>query len=157
MKFVSLILENLNEPQILVTTGDFLLVYKPPKMHGAPGKGTNTAEWCKTRFPQISDIHWPYGPGRKEVRPTNQSKSYRTKPYCTEILGEPTDLEKILYFRLRIHRGFRHQIRCHLTWAGFPILNDSLYGGQKFGKGTHLALRAEGIMFFYPGSGERLH
>jgi len=90
-----------------------------------------------------------------EARPANQSKSCRTKPYCSEICGEPTNLEKVLYFRLRIHRGFRHQIHCHLTWAGFPVLNDSLYGGQEFGKEIHLAFRAEGIMFFDPGSGEK--
>jgi 23S rRNA pseudouridine1911/1915/1917 synthase len=233
MEPVSLFLENLYEPQILVTMRDFLIIYKPPKMHSAPGKGTSIMEWCEAQFPEIRDIHRhvqnrivkecgllhrldyetqglslvarnqrafeqlldeqnqgrvvkeygalaakaekmlpgfpsfaevlnthtgniesnfrPYGPGRKEVRPLNESKAY-----CTEILsGEPTELEKILYFRLRIHRGFRHQIRCHLAWAGFPTLNDPLYGGQNFGKGT-LALRAERIIFPDPYSGDTL-
>jgi 23S rRNA pseudouridine1911/1915/1917 synthase len=31
-------------------------------------------------------------------------------------------------FHIRILRGFRHQIRCHLAWAGLPIVNDPVYG-----------------------------
>ena len=30
----------------------------------------------------------------------------------------------------RIHRGFRHQIRAHCALAGYPLVNDVLYGAQ---------------------------
>ena len=94
----------------------------------------------------------PYGPGRKEVRPLKEGKQY-----YTEILEEQqTGSDEVRYLRLRIHRGFRHQIRCHLAWAGFPVLNDPLYGGKKMGTGI-LALRAQGIEFIDPGCGEKLH
>lgn len=88
----------------------------------------------------ISSSFRPFGPGRKAVRPlvpdTSKGKQRGIKaialdqgqPYRTEIMemhhtGEET------CFRVRISRGFRHQIRCHLAWLGFPLLNDGLYGG----------------------------
>ena len=30
-----------------------------------------------------------------------------------------------------IASGFRHQVRAHLAWAGYPIAGDSLYGGRE--------------------------
>jgi 23S rRNA-/tRNA-specific pseudouridylate synthase len=35
----------------------------------------------------------------------------------------------VLVLDAEIHTGFRHQIRAHLAWGGFPVLGDSLYGG----------------------------
>jgi 23S rRNA pseudouridine1911/1915/1917 synthase len=56
-------------------------------------------------------------------------------------------------FRLEISRGFRHQIRCHLAWLGFPLLGDLLYGGPP-GDSPGLALLAEEISFPDPLTGE---
>ncbi|MDR1955871.1 MAG: RNA pseudouridine synthase [Treponema sp.] len=117
----------------------------------------------------------PYGPGRKAVRPTvtfpeRNRKSRRSgtldqgRPYLTEILIQDTTAG-LTAFRLRIKRGFRHQIRCHLAWIGYPILNDGLYGGlggvvlprRTLGfDGADfpaLGLIAEGMRFYDPDSG----
>ena len=252
MKTVSFTIENLYSPKVLLAETNFLLVYKPPKMHSAPGKGESLAEWCGVLFPEILNLRRPgnsaksrfhdegsheggllhrldyethglvlfarnqisleelldeqnrgmivkeygalvsktetlapgfppfpeslertiesgfrpYGPGRKEVRPADDfsgkiSRSIKIskdqgKPYRTEITENRfAGANELRYFRLRIYRGFRHQIRCHLAWAGFPVLNDPLYGEMKAGK--NLALRAEGIEFSCPASGEKLH
>ena len=71
----------------------------------------------------------PYGPGRKEVRPVidDKKKYHETAKdngsfYRTEIVDIKNDI-----FTVRIKRGFRHQIRCHLYWIGFPIKNDKIY------------------------------
>jgi 23S rRNA pseudouridine1911/1915/1917 synthase len=72
------------------------------------------------------------------------------EPYKTEVL-EMSRREDLVYFRLRISRGFRHQIRCHLAWLGYAILNDKIYGGVSFGDHI-LALRAAGISFYDPES-----
>jgi 23S rRNA pseudouridine1911/1915/1917 synthase len=88
-----------------------------------------------------------FGPGRQAVRPVlGSGRSYITEIrfFKAETLGR--------FFRLRLFRGFRHQIRCHLAWLGFPILNDSLYGGRRDGSDI-LALQAEAIAFFDPSSG----
>ncbi|GHV21853.1 RNA pseudouridine synthase [Spirochaetia bacterium] len=89
------------------------------------------------------------------------------KPYKTEILSiEPEKIiiqpsiatnapvltEDSFRFKVRLCRGFRHQIRCHLAWLGYPLLNDSLYGGKNTGQS--LALFAQAIAFKNPETGK---
>jgi len=229
-------------PQLLAIENDFLLVYKPPRMHSAPqarsSGGETILDWCVVKFPEVallpgrkageggllhrldyetqglmliarsrpgmesllgqqkagkilkeysamtakSEITlpgfpketpvWPhggnngvplkiesafrpYGPGRKAVRPVLPGSD--EAPYSTEILESSpvsgADLSQCFSLKLRIRKGFRHQIRCHLAWLGLPILNDGLYDGLSFGNGL-LALRAVSIAFNDPSSGE---
>jgi 23S rRNA pseudouridine1911/1915/1917 synthase len=118
----------------------------------------------------------PFGPGRKLVRPvTDDSKKYHETAkdnggfYRTEIADISGNV-----FTVRIKRGFRHQIRCHLCWIGRPILNDPLYflpsteaaipsdgepetnalQANSFAENL-LALRAHAVFFTDPSSGER--
>jgi 23S rRNA pseudouridine1911/1915/1917 synthase len=80
----------------------------------------------------------------------------------------PRELPRVL--TLRIYRGFRHQIRCHLAWIGEPILNDVLYGGKRCpadrpvpgrdgaagpDEKRPIALRARGFSFFNPSTGKQ--
>ena len=236
-----LLLGDIFTPQILAAEKDFLLVYKPPRMHSAPqarsGGGETILGWCAARFPEAAALpgrkageggllhrldyethglvllarsrpgmealleqqsagkilkeysaltakseialpgfplkeQWlpegkdpfpqkiesafrPYGPGRKAVRPVLPGGDKEL--YSTEIIeSRPVsgaDLPHCFSLKLRIWRGFRHQIRSHLAWLGLPILNDSLYGGLSFGKGI-LALRAVSIAFNDPSTGE---
>ena len=39
-----------------------------------------------------------------------------------------------------IGRGARHQIRAHLAHAGFPLVNDAVYGGKETTPGQHFLL-----------------
>ena len=107
-----------------------------------------------------------YGPGAKQVRPVicdipAEYASDHGNKYCTEITRlriinpNKKNNDLIYHFGINLRRGFRHQIRCHLAWAGFPILNDKLYGGKT--NSDFLALRARGIEFTDPGSGERVN
>jgi len=115
----------------------------------------------------IESYFRPYGPGRKQVRPVTKEKLKEKEIakdgdayYKTEIIGierKQTDSKEEQYhFTVRLKRGFRHQIRCHLAWVGFPVLNDPLYGGAELnGKGDRfLALRATGLFFDDPKNGE---
>ena len=105
----------------------------------------------------------PYGHGRKLVRPVTDEKKYRETAkdrggfYRTEIIGGGNGV-----FTVRIKRGFRHQIRCHLCWVGCPILNDPLYdfqlnsetvSGSEPAAGV-LALRAHALFFTDPSTGK---
>lgn len=107
-----------------------------------------------------------YGPGRKAVRPVplvfsggrpggralKEAALDHGQPYRTEIL-EAVPQGEAVFFRARIRRGFRHQIRCHLAWLGFPLANDALYGGAARTEYPGLALLAAAISFPDPLSG----
>jgi 23S rRNA pseudouridine1911/1915/1917 synthase len=112
-------------------------------------------------FPQtpfvIESFFRAYGPGRKQVRPVTDAGYKHRKIasdeggcYRTEIVSV-SDGDCRYTLAVRLCRGFRHQIRCHLAWIGCPVLNDPLYG-QDTGDGF-LALRATGLAFTDPSSG----
>jgi 23S rRNA pseudouridine1911/1915/1917 synthase len=104
----------------------------------------------------------PYGPGRRAVRPVLPDGPSKKRlqialdqggPYKTEIL-ERQNAGSLLYFRARIARAFRHQIRCHLSWLGHPVRGDGLYD-QPDGDGEQpLMLKAQALSFLDPFSGE---
>ena len=82
-----------------------------------------------------------YGPGSKEVRPVQDIKRADSPVlYSTRV----TDLGDNV-MECMITRGFRHQIRSHLAWAGLPIKGDKLYG--KAGENDTLQLDCVGISF----------
>jgi 23S rRNA pseudouridine1911/1915/1917 synthase len=116
----------------------------------------------------ITSAFRPYGVGRKAVRPVlsqpvlpgssaGKAESAQ-KIYRTEILSGTEDPDGTERFRLRLSRGYRHQIRCHLAWIGRPIVNDVLYGGvgNNAVSGGCLALCATAISFADPVTGRRV-
>ena len=261
MASICLSIKNIMRPQVLVSEKDFLVVYKPPRMHSAPltrSPSDNLLNWCAGKFPEIADLPgrrtgeggllhrldfethgllliarnlrgmevfidqqkagiiikeycaltseaittlpgFPkenpgippdlihdkepvknsmpvsiksafrsYGFGRKAVRPVIAEDENGTsankkdivfdngKPYVTDILETHSLSHGITFFRLRIFRGFRHQIRSHLAWLNRPVLNDDIYGNAmnrdaSFGKSL-LGLRAYSISFIDPSS-----
>jgi len=237
-------------PYILDETGDFAVVYKPPRMHSAPlqnGGGDTLLDWYAALFPSVMELSGrkggdggmlhrldfetqglmlfaknqqsldflliqqeqgnfikeysaicqkagaasasfppppfvfspsefsgqtnfviesffrPFGPGRKQVRPvTDDSKGRKAARneiakdhggyYRTEIVNI-TDNGHYA-FTVRLKRGFRHQIRCHLAWIGCPVVNDPIYGEQPVIDGF-LALRSHALFFPDPASGRQ--
>jgi 23S rRNA pseudouridine1911/1915/1917 synthase len=139
---------------------------------GFPKEGPFPGEPPQPPF-TIASAFRPYGPGRKAARPVVFPAGVSPKeakreiatggPYETVCLEScpgtcrfqiSNEQGEFRQFRLQIRRGFRHQIRCHLAWLGFPILNDRLYGGQELkGEGT-LALSARAFSFRDPESGQ---
>ncbi|MDR2843005.1 MAG: RNA pseudouridine synthase [Spirochaetaceae bacterium] len=110
-----------------------------------------------------------YGPGSKAVRPvlvtgrdnSPQHAVYkkilfdRGKPYKTFIKDIQTDDkagESIIKFTVQLYRGFRHQIRCHLAWIGYSILNDTLYGSNW--TNDYFGLTANKLSFYDPETNE---
>jgi 23S rRNA pseudouridine1911/1915/1917 synthase len=115
----------------------------PPSPGAGPGAPA-TGPGAPGTLPVIASGFRPWGPGRRAVRPvpasgpaepalpsrrnSRETAWDRGAPYRTEIHAVETRGASIR-FTLRIVRGFRHQIRCHLAWLGFPLINDALYSG----------------------------
>lgn len=128
-----------------------------------PESKRKVEEWT---FPfVIQSAFRAYGPGRKEVRPLLVQgalplSSPRHSPvldrggaYETEILSVKSQGKGRFLFSVRLRRGFRHQIRVHLRWLGYPILGDTLYGGTPWEESI-LALRSWRISFIHPQQGK---
>jgi len=109
----------------------------------------------------IESYFRPFGKGRKLVRPViEDGKKHKETAkdkggfYKTEITNVNGNV-----FTAKIKRGFRHQIRCHLCWIGYPIQNDPLYShldGEAVLQTEKLALRAYLLNFSDPVTGKRI-
>ena len=119
--------------------------------------------WLKKNSPTqenpyiIESYFRPFGKGRKLVRPViEDGKKHKEVAkdkggfYRTEIININDNI-----LTVRIKRGFRHQIRCHLCWIGCPILNDPLYSGEE-AIDRIMGLRSHALFFPEPGSGKLL-
>ena len=112
----------------------------------------------------ISSYFRPYGEGRKEVRPVTEksgkaalSKLGKQKQYTTNIKIISNDIsQKKLSVECCITEGYRHQVRCHLAWAGLPVSGDTLYNSscrsisEGIKKAENLLFSATKISFEYP-------
>jgi len=105
----------------------------------------------------------PLGPGRRKVRVVLPGDETRGKDreatrdiYVTEAgVEERRGMSALLSAVIR--RGFRHQVRAHLSFLGFPILGDPLYGvPAPQSAPQRMYLHASGISFPHPFSGGTL-
>lgn len=120
--------------------------------------------------PQVLSIESrfaPGGPGRKKVRLVlpNDGKRRMAREaspgtYLTEARIETRveaggDVRVLLAAVIR--KGFRHQVRAHLSHLGFPIFGDALYGVPAPPEAQQrMYLHASGITLVHPSSREPL-
>jgi len=103
-----------------------------------------------------------FGKGGKEVRPVTEKsgmaalkkvgklKLYKTELVTLENCGESVNVV------CKISQGFRHQVRCHLAWAGLPIINDPIYNAKSLGTSEPLQFSATALEFINPKDGKLL-
>lgn len=97
----------------------------------------------------ITSYFRSFGPGGKSVRPCYSNPRYaKGRIYTTMVTPESNSV-----VRCTITRGFRHQIRSHLAWAGYPIAGDTQYGGTE---SPDFGLEAVSISYIEPCSGRKL-
>jgi 23S rRNA pseudouridine1911/1915/1917 synthase len=105
----------------------------------------------------------PYGPGRRMVRPVLAGErsakllaAASPELYCTEArILERRGGRALLSAWIR--KGFRHQVRAHLAFLGFPILGDPFYGAVvPTGFASRMYLHAARIELAHPATGRPL-
>ena len=119
-------------------------------------EGTGAALSVTSRFA-------PFGPGRRMVRvvlPDEPGRkalrqatpdSYQTQARIVQRGA------RALLLCAWIERGFRHQVRAHLAFLGYPIIGDPLYGtAVPAGAADRMYLHASRIALEHPVTGGRL-
>jgi 23S rRNA pseudouridine1911/1915/1917 synthase len=105
----------------------------------------------------------PYGRGRTMVRAVFPGE--RSRKLLSSASGEIYVTEAVvtargngrLMLEASILKGFRHQVRVHLAFLGFPILGDPLYGAAiPAGFPARMYLHASRIEMYNPSSGNPL-
>ncbi len=97
-----------------------------------------------------------YGNGRSEVRPVLDGGSkFAIKKigaktlYSTKIEFQSCD-KNSAQVKCEISKGFRHQVRCHLAWLGFPVAGDALYNYDFCSSGEKKEMRFFAIGLEFP-------
>ena len=126
-------------------------------MAGCAGGGAQTPVGTTVH---IASRFAPHGPGRKMVRvvlPADAKRGFARQ--AARGIYE-TDAEIVFVeggralLSTRILRGFRHQVRAHLAFLGWPILGDPLYGTPvPPGLPPRLYLHAVRLEMAHPRSG----
>lgn len=106
----------------------------------------------------VSSLMRFYNVGRKEVRPVEEneqrkvlSKVDKKKIYTTKIKIASVNSNKICV-ECSLKEGFKHQVRCHLSWCNLPILNDTIYNSNCVGNNNLYEIKfcASGLNFINP-------
>lgn len=132
------------------TTSDALVTKESPIL--ASSKASSKTDAPSTT---VQSYFRSYGPKGREVRPTLDIKRADSEPlYSTLVqrfgsINEGSSCDNQVFY-CTIVRGFRHQIRAHLAWLGYPIVGDSLYG--KSSSNGPLMLQCIRISFPYKGN-----
>ena len=96
---------------------------------------------------------WPLGRDRHDARRMRVSAGgQEALTHVRRLAISPGGAHSLL--AVVLGTGRRHQIRVHLAHAGFPIVNDALYGRRESGAG--LMLHAALEEFAHPLTGERV-
>lgn len=109
-----------------------------------------------------------YGKEGKSVLPVSPREKKEKKTYAAKKAGNvlyKTHIDRITVngaqktahesgtaVKCSLSRGFRHQVRAHLAWAGYPISGDPIYNPNS----AHgvLELHATALSFIHPRTGE---
>ncbi|WP_336782750.1 RluA family pseudouridine synthase [Paenibacillus illinoisensis] len=99
--------------------------------------------------PECSKIDAPIGKDRHHKQRRRVSESGQEAVTHVEIVEV---WERATLVRLILDTGRTHQIRVHLSYAGYPLVGDQLYGGRSDAIGRQ-ALHGEVLTFNHPLTG----
>ena len=142
-----------------ISQKDFL---NSKKLEGFPAiKNSLQKDFENGKTIEISSYFRNFGHGTKSVRPVTEDsgkaalkKIGKLKEYSTKIQLIKKEEEKY-YIQCQIKSGYRHQVRCHLAWLGFPIIGDLLYNSNFNDK--QMLFKASGLEFTNPITKKKIY
>lgn len=102
---------------------------------------------------EVRSLFRSFGKGGTMVRPVFEQcsaadrKKAGTVEYCTSVRLSDTGKKGFVQADCSITRGFRHQVRAHLSSCGFPVYGDLLYGAENPAADSESAIKEN--MAFY--------
>lgn len=107
----------------------------------------------------VSSRFRPWGERSAQVRPVTEDSGpaalrkaspamYRTDVRLEFHKGGVARDSAAYPAHCRITRGYRHQVRCHLAWLGYPVKGDILYNPTAR-EGDAFCFRATGLEFLH--------
>jgi len=127
--------------------------HRNPALEGFPPFPYEDPVHCGGREVNVGSLFRHWGEGRATVRPVLADSPRhlleKSSPtwYLTRIVYTGSTDSGAERFRCRLTNGFRHQVRAHLAWSGWPIDGDDRYGGKE---SPTLGLRATAVEFPHP-------
>jgi len=94
-----------------------------------------------------------FGEGGREVRPVTQDSGKAALKKCGKTLYKTHICIKDTIAICRIIAGYRHQVRSHLSWAGYAVKGDFLYNPTASASDT-LQFTATSVRFPHPLTSE---
>lgn len=88
----------------------------------------------KTKLPVNGKINLPiihHPKNKKKMRVVEKDSSNLKKQTAITLFSIEKTFKNFTLLKVKILTGVRHQIRAHLSFLGFPIVGDKLYGGEK--------------------------
>jgi 23S rRNA pseudouridine1911/1915/1917 synthase len=108
---------------------------------------------CGGKEVAIGSLFRRYGENRREVRPVSMGSSKQLLDktsgtwYITKVCYSGKTESGANQFTCRLSSGFRHQVRVHMAWSGWPLDGDTVYQGKE---ASTLGLRAVAVRFLHP-------
>lgn len=124
-----------------------------PELPGFPVYPYEDPYAAKGKEVAIGSLFRRYGENRREVRPVlaDSPKHLLDKTtgtwYMTKVTYAGSGPEGREHFTCRLSSGFRHQVRVHLAWSGWPLVGDEVYHGRS---AQNLGLRAVAVELVHP-------
>lgn len=102
--------------------------------------------------PALTKIDQPIGKDRHHPKRQRVSPNGKVAITHVELLEASNNYSKLA---LELETGRTHQIRVHLSSAGYPLVGDELYGGDTANL-PYQALHGISLSFLHPWSGESI-
>lgn len=101
----------------------------------------------------VTSLFRTFGSNGEAVRPVTEKSGRAAKQKASQAVYTTTvtierNQDQILAI-CSIKKGFRHQVRCHLAWIGFPVIGDSLYN-KNYKQADYLHFSATQFSFPHP-------